>query len=61
MANYPLNMTAKDRQLWYWQREMDILHKRMNECPNETEEHERLKAEYVKAVKTYREVSGLEK
>lgn len=50
-------MTARERQLWYWQREMDILHKRMNEYPNGSEEHERLKAEYVRAVKTYRELT----
>jgi hypothetical protein len=59
MANYPLNMTAKERQLWYWRKEMESLHRHRNVYPQGSEEWNRYNDQYERAVRTYREIGGV--
>ncbi len=53
-------MTAKERQLWYWQKEMESCHRRMKVYREGTEEYRHWKERYDSAVKTYQQLSGNE-
>ncbi len=53
-------MTAKERQLWYWRKEMESCHRRMRVYREDTEEHRHWKERYESAVKTYQQLSGNE-
>ena len=49
--------TARERQLWYWQQEMDSLCKEMNRHPEGSEQREEWKRRYDSAVRTYKELT----
>ena len=53
-------MTAKERQLWYWRKEMESCHRRMKVYREDTEEYRHWKERYESAVKTYQQLSGNE-
>ena len=54
-----LNSTPKDRQLWYWRKEMESCHKRMMIYPKGDERRKLWYERYVSAIRTYNELSGM--
>ena len=52
-------MNAKERQLWYWRKEMESCHRRMRVYKHGTEDYNHWKQRYESAVKTYNELSGM--
>ena len=51
--------TAKERQLWYWRKEMESCHRRMHVYKQGTEAYNHWKQLYESAVKIYNELSGM--
>ena len=52
-------MTFKERQRWYWRKEMESCHRRMRVYKKNTEEYNHWKERYESAVKTFNELSGM--
>lgn len=52
-------MTPKERQLWYWRKEMESCHRRMKVYKKGTEKYNQWKERYESAVKTFNELSGM--
>ena len=52
-------MTPKERQLWYWRKEMESCHRRMKVYKKGTEKYNHWKERYESAVKTFNELSGM--
>ncbi len=52
-------MTPKERQLWYWRKEMESCHRRMRVYKKDTEDYNHWKERYESAVKTFNELSGM--
>lgn len=52
-------MNAKERQLWYWRKEMESCHRRMKVYKKGTEDYNHWKERYESAVKTFNELSGM--
>ena len=50
---------AKERQLWYWRKEMESCHRRMRIYKKGTEKYNHWRQRYEGAVKTYNELSGM--
>ena len=53
-------MTAKERQLWYWRKEMESCHRLMRLYPPDSEDYQHWEARYKNAVRAYKELSGLD-
>lgn len=53
-------MTAKERQLWYWRREMQSCHRCMRVYPEGSEGYRHWKERYESAVRAYNEISGMD-
>lgn len=51
-------MNAKERQLWYWRKEMESVHRRMRVYPQDSADYRHWKERYESAVRTYEELSG---
>lgn len=54
-----LNSTPKERQLWYWRKEMESCHRYMRIYPKGDERRKHWYERYVSAIKTYNELSGM--
>lgn len=52
-------MTPKERQLWYWRKEMESCHRRMKVYKKGTEKYNHWKERYESAVKTFNQLSGM--
>ena len=52
-------MTAKERQLWYWRKEMESCHRNMHVYPANHEKHKMWQERYESAVRTFNELSGM--
>ena len=48
-------MTPKERQLWYWRKEMESCHRRMKVYKKGTEDYNHWKERYESAVKTFKD------
>jgi hypothetical protein len=57
-AQQVLNSTPKDRQLYYWRKEMESAHRRFRVYPRGHEQRKFWYERYVSAIKTYNEISG---
>ena len=51
-------MTAKERQLWYWRREMESCNRRRHIYKQDTEEYRHWTEKYENAIRTYNALSG---
>ena len=54
-----LNSTPKERQLWYWRKEMESCHRCMRVYPKGDERRKLWYERYVSAIRTYNELSGM--
>ena len=54
-----LNSTPKERQLWYWRKEMESYHRYMIVYPKGDERRKHWYERYVSAIRTYNELSGM--
>ena len=55
-----LNSTPKERQLWYWRKEMESCHRCMRIYPKDSPDYKHWHERYVSAIKTYNELSGMD-
>lgn len=55
-----LNSTPKERQLWYWRKEMESYHRYMMVYPEGSPDYKLWHERYVSAIKTYNELSGMD-
>lgn len=55
-----LNSTPKERQLWYWRKEMESCHRYMRVYPKDSPNYKHWHERYVSAIKTYNELSGMD-
>lgn len=51
-------MTARERQLWYWRKEMESCHRRMRVYPSGSDDYRHWKERYESAIRTYNELAG---
>lgn len=51
-------MTAKERQLWYWRKEMESCHRRMRVYRPDSEDYRHWREKYESAIRTYNALSG---
>ena len=54
-----LNSAPKERQLWYWRKEMESYHRCMSMYPKGDERRKLWYERYVSAIRTYNELSGM--
>lgn len=54
-----LNSTPKERQLWYWRKEMESYHRYMMVYPKGSPDYELWHERYVSTIRTYNELSGM--
>lgn len=52
--------TPKERQLWYWRKEMETSHRYMHVYPKGSADRKHWYDRYVSAIKTYNELSGMD-
>ncbi len=53
-------MTARERQLWYWRKEMESCHRNMKVYRPDSEQYKHWKERYESAVRTFNELSGMD-
>lgn len=51
--------TAKERQLYYWRKEMESTHRRRNVYPKDSEKWKEWNNRYESAVRTWNELTGM--
>ena len=52
-------MTARERQLWYWKKEMESCHRKMKIYSPDSKPYKHWKELYESAVRTFNELSGM--
>jgi len=53
-------MTPRERQLWYWRKEMESYHRNMKVYRPDSEQYKHWKERYESAVRTFNELSGMD-